>query len=70
MNATPRSTVDVRRQLVVSTPDLAAHERAHGPVPAARDLVSLLRDEPRLTLKLLDGIVRRIREVQRQNLGR
>ena len=33
-------------------------------------LVSLLRDEPRLTLKLLDGIVRRIREVQRRNLGR
>lgn len=28
-------------------------------------LVSLLRDEPRLTLKLLDGVVRRIREVQR-----
>jgi CRP-like cAMP-binding protein len=29
-------------------------------------LVSLLRDEPRLTLKLLDGIVRRIREVERR----
>ena len=28
-------------------------------------LSDLLRDEPRLTLKLLDGIVRRIREVQR-----
>jgi CRP/FNR family cyclic AMP-dependent transcriptional regulator len=28
-------------------------------------LLELLRDEPRLTLKLLDGIVRRIREIQR-----
>ena len=28
-------------------------------------LIELLRDEPRLSLKLLDGIVRRIREVQR-----
>ncbi len=28
-------------------------------------LVSLLREEPRLSLKLLDGIVRRLREVQR-----
>jgi len=28
-------------------------------------LVELLTDEPRLTLKLLDGIVRRIREIQR-----
>jgi CRP-like cAMP-binding protein len=27
-------------------------------------LVSLLKDEPRLTLKLLDGIVRRIREIE------
>ena len=33
-------------------------------------LVSLLRDEPRLTLKLLDGVVRRIREVQRATYGR
>ena len=33
-------------------------------------LVSLLRDEPRLTLKLLDGIVRRFREVQRRTYGR
>jgi CRP-like cAMP-binding protein len=32
-------------------------------------LVSLLRDEPRLTLKLLDGVVRRIREVQRATYG-
>jgi len=32
-------------------------------------LVSLLRDEPRLTLKLLDGAVRRIREVQRATYG-
>jgi CRP-like cAMP-binding protein len=30
-------------------------------------LVDLLRDEPRLTLKLLDGIVRRIREIERVN---
>ncbi len=30
-------------------------------------LVALLRDEPRLTLKLLDGIVRRIREVERRD---
>jgi CRP/FNR family transcriptional regulator, cyclic AMP receptor protein len=28
-------------------------------------LVDLLRDEPRLILKLLDGIVRRIREIER-----
>jgi CRP-like cAMP-binding protein len=28
-------------------------------------LAELLKDEPRLTLKLLDGIVRRIREIQR-----
>ncbi len=27
-------------------------------------LVALLKDEPRLTLKLLDGIVRRIREIE------
>jgi CRP/FNR family cyclic AMP-dependent transcriptional regulator len=32
-------------------------------------LVSLLHDEPRMTLKLLDGIVRRIREVQRATSG-
>jgi NADH:ubiquinone oxidoreductase subunit F (NADH-binding) len=49
MNATlargPGATVvDVRRLLAVSTPDLAAHERAHGPLPAPHDLVSLLRD--------------------------
>ncbi|HLB39799.1 MAG TPA: cyclic nucleotide-binding domain-containing protein [Actinomycetota bacterium] len=29
-------------------------------------LVALLHDEPRLSLKLLDGIVRRLREVQRR----
>ena len=32
-------------------------------------LASLLREEPRLTLKLLDGVVRRIREVQRAIYG-
>jgi CRP/FNR family cyclic AMP-dependent transcriptional regulator len=32
-------------------------------------LVDLLRDEPRLILKLLDGIVRRIREIERQDVG-
>ena len=31
-----------------------------------RTLVELLEDEPQLTLKLLDGIVRRIREVERR----
>jgi CRP-like cAMP-binding protein len=30
-------------------------------------LVELLKDEPRLILKLLDGIVRRIREIQRSS---
>jgi CRP/FNR family transcriptional regulator, cyclic AMP receptor protein len=32
-------------------------------------LVDLLRDEPRLILKLLDGIVRRIREIERHDVG-
>jgi CRP-like cAMP-binding protein len=32
-------------------------------------LMDLLRDEPRLILKLLDGIVRRIREIERHDLG-
>ena len=32
-------------------------------------LISLLRDEPRLTLKLIDGVVRRIREVERRTHG-
>ncbi|MGH2539327.1 MAG: cyclic nucleotide-binding domain-containing protein [Actinomycetota bacterium] len=31
-----------------------------------RHLLALLKDEPQVTLKLLDGIVRRIRQVQRQ----
>ncbi len=30
-----------------------------------RHLMALLRDEPQVTLKLLDGIVRRLRQVQR-----
>ena len=30
-----------------------------------RHLMALLEDEPQLTLKLLDGIVRRIRQVER-----
>ena len=30
-----------------------------------RHLVALLRDEPQVTMKLLDGIVRRIRQVDR-----
>ena len=44
MNATLGTTVDVRRLLIASTPDLAAHDQAHGPLPAPHDLVSLLRD--------------------------
>lgn len=32
-------------------------------------LMDLLRDEPRLILKLLDGIVRRIREIERHDVG-
>ena len=38
------TVVDVRRLLAASAPDLAAHEQAHGPLPAPHDLVSLLRD--------------------------
>jgi len=30
-----------------------------------RHLLTLLEDEPQVTLKLLDGIVRRIRQVER-----
>ena len=44
MNATLGTTLAVPRLLAASTPDLAAHERAHGPLPAPHDLVSLLRD--------------------------
>jgi NADH:ubiquinone oxidoreductase subunit F (NADH-binding) len=48
MNATlaaeRRSTTGAVRLLAVATPDLAAHARAHGPLPAPQDLVSLLRD--------------------------
>jgi NADH:ubiquinone oxidoreductase subunit F (NADH-binding) len=44
MNVTLGATVDVSRLLVTSTPDLAAHDQVHGPVPALPDLVSLLRD--------------------------
>jgi NADH:ubiquinone oxidoreductase subunit F (NADH-binding) len=44
MNATVGATVDVRRLLVASTPDLAVHDQVHGPLPAPHDLVSLLRD--------------------------
>src|SRR5476649_2795407 len=49
MNATleneRRSTpVAVPRLLAVPTPDLAAHERAYGALPAPHDLVALLRD--------------------------
>jgi NADH:ubiquinone oxidoreductase subunit F (NADH-binding) len=44
MNGSLGTTVDVRRLLVASTPDLAAHDQVHGPLPAPSDLVSLLRD--------------------------
>jgi NADH:ubiquinone oxidoreductase subunit F (NADH-binding) len=44
MNATVGATVDRRRLLVASTPDLAAHDQVHGPLPAPQDLVSLLRE--------------------------
>jgi NADH:ubiquinone oxidoreductase subunit F (NADH-binding) len=38
------TTVAVQRLLAAATPDLAAHDLAHGPVPATHDLTSLLRD--------------------------
>jgi NADH:ubiquinone oxidoreductase subunit F (NADH-binding) len=44
MNVNLGTTVDVPRLLVASTPDLAAHDQVHGPLPAPPDLVSLLRD--------------------------
>jgi CRP-like cAMP-binding protein len=34
-----------------------------------RTLVSMIEEEPSLSLKLLDGIVRRIREVERTSVG-
>jgi len=33
----------------------------------ARQLRKLLQDEPQLTVKILDGIVRRIRQVERRS---
>ena len=49
----------------------SATVRAETPMRVLRlfrhTLVDLLRDEPRLILKLLDGIVRRIREIERSN---
>lgn len=44
MNARVAATVDVRRLMVASTPDLVTHDQVHGPLPAPHDLVSLLRD--------------------------
>jgi len=34
-----------------------------------RTLMSLIEDEPQVTLKLLDGIVRRVRQIDRRNAG-
>jgi len=44
MTATLGTTLALPRLLAASTPDLAAHEQAHGPLPDPGDLVSLLRD--------------------------
>ena len=57
-------------ELTFDKRDVIVEEGMLGETLFRHTLVSLLRDEPRLTLKLLDGIVRRIREVQRRNLGR
>ena len=44
MTTSNGTTLAVPRLLAASTPDLAAHEQAHGPLPAPDDLLSLLRD--------------------------
>jgi NADH:ubiquinone oxidoreductase subunit F (NADH-binding) len=44
MKMTLGTTVGVRRLLIAPTSDLAAHDQAHGVLPAPLDLVSLLRD--------------------------
>ena len=47
---------------------LSCEQRARKPSERLfrHTLISLLRDEPRLTIKLIDGVVLRIREVQRR----